>query len=430
MKAAFMTLGCKVNQFETETMEGLFRARGYDVVSFEETADVYVINTCSVTHLSDRKSRQLIRRAARMNPSACIAVTGCYAQVAPEEIRAIEGVRVVIGTKERARIVDYVEASLRGGTGVAGTITDIMQARVFEDIPLHSAPHRTRAFLKIEDGCQNFCTFCIIPYARGPVKSRALSALAREMNHLVEAGFHEVVLTGIHLGAYGIDLAERPTLADACRTALAEEKLRRLRLGSLESVELSADLLELMRTEPRFAAHLHLPLQAGSDNVLRAMNRHYDTAAFAQLIAEVRTAVPEVAISTDIIVGFPGETEEDFAVGMDFVRRMGFARMHVFPYSARRGTPAARRTDQVPPAVRKERAARMQLLAEELAEAYHRTALGSITEVLFETTEDGVTDGLTETYIRVYTDARVARGELVPMRLTHLYRDGVWGEII
>ena len=425
-----MTLGCKVNQFETETMEGLFRARGYDVVSFEETADVYVINTCSVTHLSDRKSRQLIRRAARMNPSACIAVTGCYAQVAPEEIRAIEGVRVVIGTKERARIVDYVEASLRGGTGVAGTITDIMQARVFEDIPLHSAPHRTRAFLKIEDGCQNFCTFCIIPYARGPVKSRALSALAREMNHLVEAGFHEVVLTGIHLGAYGIDLAERPTLADACRTALAEEKLRRLRLGSLESVELSADLLELMRTEPRFAAHLHLPLQAGSDNVLRAMNRHYDTTAFAQLIAEVRTAVPGVAISTDIIVGFPGETEEDFAAGMDFVRRMGFARMHVFPYSARRGTPAARRTDQVPPAVRKERAARMQLLAEELAEAYHRTALGSITEVLFETTEDGVTDGLTETYIRVYTDARVARGELVPMRLTHLYRDGVWGEII
>ena len=430
MKAAFMTLGCKVNQFETETMEGLFRARGYDVVSFEETADVYVINTCSVTHLSDRKSRQLIRRAARMNPSACIAVTGCYAQVAPEEIRAIEGVRVVIGTKERARIVDYVEASLRGGTGVAGTITDIMQARVFEDIPLHSAPHRTRAFLKIEDGCQNFCTFCIIPYARGPVKSRALSALAREMNHLVEAGFHEVVLTGIHLGAYGIDLAERPTLADACRTALAEEKLRRLRLGSLESVELSADLLELMRTEPRFAAHLHLPLQAGSDNVLRAMNRHYDTTAFAQLIAEVRTAVPGVAISTDIIVGFPGETEEDFAAGMDFVRRMGFARMHVFPYSARRGTPAARRTDQVPPAVRKERAARMQLLAEELAEAYHRTALGSVTEVLFETTEDGVTDGLTETYIRVYTDARVARGELVPMRLTHLYRDGVWGEII
>ena len=422
-----MTLGCKVNQFETETMEGLFRVRGYDIVPFEERADVYVINTCSVTHLSDRKSRQLIRRAARTNPAACIAVTGCYAQVAPEEIRALEGVRVVIGTKERAKIVDYVEASLRADTGVAGTITDIMQARVFEDIPLHALPHRTRAFLKIEDGCQNFCTFCIIPYARGPVKSRELSAVAREMRLLVDAGFHEVVLTGIHLGAYGIDLAERPTLADACRTALAEEGLRRLRLGSLESVELSADLLALMRTEPRFAAHLHLPLQAGSDAVLRAMNRHYDTAAFAALLADVRAAVPGVAISTDIIVGFPGETEEDFAAGMDFVRRMGFARMHVFPYSARRGTPAARRTDQVPPMVRKERAARMQALAEELAEAYHRSMLGSAVEVLFETCADGVSDGLTETYVRVYTDAPVTRGEIVPVRLTHIYKDGVWG---
>ena len=427
VKAAFMTLGCKVNQFETETMEGLFRARGYDVVPFEERADVYVINTCSVTHLSDRKSRQLIRRAVRTNPAACVAVTGCYAQVAPEEIRALDGVRVVIGTKERARIVDYVEASLRADTGVAGTITDIMQARVFEDIPLHALPHRTRAFLKIEDGCQNFCTFCIIPYARGPVKSRELSAVAREMRLLVDAGFHEVVLTGIHLGAYGIDLAERPTLADACRTALAEEGLRRLRLGSLESVELSADLLELMRTEPRFAAHLHLPLQAGSDAVLRAMNRHYTTEQFAQLVAEVRAAVPGVALSTDIIVGFPGETEEDFAAGMDFVRRMGFARMHVFPYSARRGTPAARRTDQVPPMVRKERAARMQALAEELAEGYHRSMLGSVAEVLFETQEDGVTDGLTETYVRVYTDAPVTRGEIAPVRLTHIYKDGVWG---
>jgi MiaB-like protein len=425
-----MTLGCKVNQFETETMEGLFRARGYDVVPFEERADVYVINTCSVTHLSDRKSRQLIRRAARTNPAACIAVTGCYAQVAPEEIRALEGVRVVIGTKERAKIVDYVEASLRADTGVAGTITDIMQVRVFEDIPLHALPHRTRAFLKIEDGCQNFCTFCIIPYARGPVKSRELSAVAREMRLLVDAGFHEVVLTGIHLGAYGIDLSARPTLADACRTALAEEGLRRLRLGSLESVELSADLLELMRTEPRFAAHLHLPLQAGSDAVLRAMNRHYTAEQFAQLLADVRAAVPGVAISTDIIVGFPGETEEDFAAGMDFVRAMGFARMHVFPYSARRGTPAARRTDQVPPMVRKERAARMQALAEELAEAYHRSMLGAVAEVLFETCADGVSDGLTEMYVRVYTDAPVTRGEMVLVRLTHLYRDGIWGELV
>ena len=424
---AFMTLGCKVNQFETLSMEGLFRARGYAVVPFEARADVYVINTCSVTHLSDRKSRQLIRRAARLNPRACIAVCGCYAQTAPEEVRALAGVRVVIGTKERARIVDYVEEALRAGN-VAGRITDAMQARTFEDIPLTHMPRRTRAFLKIEDGCQNFCTFCIIPYARGPVKSRALAAVRRETARLTAAGFHEIVLTGIHLGAYGIDLADRPTLADACRTVLSLPALRRLRLGSLESVELSDDLLTLIRTEPRFAAHLHLPLQAGSDAVLAAMNRHYDTAAFAQLIDGVRRAVPGVAVSTDIIVGFPGETEEEFAEGMEFVRRMGFARMHVFPYSPRRGTPAAQRADQVPAPVRKERAARMQALAEEMAEDYHRAALGAVTDVLFETTADGVTDGLTDTYIRVYTDAPVSRGALLPMRLVRLYRDGVWGE--
>ena len=195
-------------------------------------------------------------------------------------------------------------------------------------------------------------------------------------------------------------------------------------------MELSAELLELMRTETRFAAHLHLPLQAGCDSVLRAMNRPYTTEQFAQLVADVRAAVPGVAVSTDIIVGFPGETEEDFAAGMDFVRQMGFARMHVFPYSARRGTPAARRTDQVPPPVRRERAARMQALAEEMAEAYHRSMLGAVAEVLFETCADGVTDGLTETYVRVYTDAPVVRGEIVPVRLTHLYRDGIWGEMV
>ena len=425
---AFMTLGCKVNQFETLSMEGLFRARGYAVVPFEARADVYVINTCSVTHLSDRKSRQLIRRAARLNPRACIAVCGCYAQTAPEEVRALASVRVVIGTKERARIVDYVEEALRAGEGVAGQITDIMQARTFEDIPLTHMPRRTRAFLKIEDGCQNFCTFCIIPYARGPVKSRALAAVRRETARLTAAGVHEIVLTGIHLGAYGIDLPARPTLADACRTALSLPELRRLRLGSLESVELSDDLLALIRTEPRFAAHLHLPLQAGSDTVLAAMNRHYDTAAFARLIDGVRRAVPGVAVSTDIIVGFPGETEEAFAEGMDFVRRMGFARMHVFPYSPRRGTPAARRADQVPAPVRKERAARMQALAAQLTEDYHRAALRQVKDVLFETTADGITDGLTDTYIRVYTDAPVTRGALLPMRLVRLYRDGVWGE--
>ena len=426
-KAALTTLGCKVNQFETETMEGLFRQRGYAIVPFDESADVYVINTCSVTSLGEKKSRQLIRRARRLNERAVIAVTGCYAQVAPEEIRAIEGVRVVLGTKERAGIVDCVEraaceAGVFDGTG------DIMHASEFEDIPLFGAPARTRAFLKIEEGCENFCSFCIIPYARGPVRSRLLKSVRREAAKLLAMGFKEIVLTGIHLGCYGRDLGD-VTLADAVRAVLSLPGLKRLRLGSLESIELSDDLLALLAQEERFAGHLHLPLQAGSDEVLRAMNRHYDTAKFAALIERVERAVPGVAISTDVIVGFPGETQELFEESLAFVERMNFARMHVFPYSPRRGTPAAAFAAQVSEAEKKERVHRMQALAAEKSEAFHAAFLGTKTPVLFETEREGVTDGLTANYIRVYTDAPVRTGEIHTMRLVRLHRDGVWGEL-
>ena len=429
MKAALTTLGCKVNQFETETMEGLFKQRGYSIVPFDEAADVYVINTCSVTSLGDRKSRQIIRRAHRTNADAIIAVCGCYAQVAPEEIRAIEGVRVVLGTKERAQIVDYVERAMRED-GILDGVTDIRAARVFEDIPIFDSPERTRAFLKIEDGCENFCSYCIIPYARGPVKSREVAHVQREAEKLAALGFREIVLTGIHLGAYGRDLAGGVTLADACRAVLSAKGIWRLRLGSLESIELSPDLFSLIRTEERFCAHLHLPLQAGSDNVLRAMNRHYDTAEFARLLARVREEVPGVAISTDVIVGFPGETEEDFAAGLAFAKRMGFSRMHVFPYSRRTGTPAAARADQVPEAVKKERSHRMQALADRMAEAFHATFLGREMRVLFETEDEGLTDGLTDNYIRVYTKDAVRTGELYTVRLESIYKDGVIGRVL
>ena len=428
-KVALTTLGCKVNQFETETMEGLFKRAGYTVVPFEERADVYVINTCSVTSLGDRKSRQIIRRAHRENERAVIAVCGCYAQVAPEEIKAIEGVRVVLGTKERAQIVDYVERALRED-GILDGVGDIMQAHTFEDIPLYDSPQRTRAFLKIEDGCENFCSYCIIPYARGPVKSRALSHIRAEAEKLVRAGFHEIVLTGIHLGAYGRDLGGEVTLADACREVLSVAGLRRLRLGSLESLELSPELFALIREDERFCAHLHLPLQAGSDAVLRAMNRHYDTAEFARLIEGVRREVPGIAISTDIIVGFPGETEEMFAESLAFVARLGFSRMHVFPYSRRTGTPAARMADQVPEPVKKERVHRMQALAREKTAAFEQSFLGETLRVLFETRADGVTDGLTDNYIRVYVADDLPSGTLAAVRLDRLYRDGVWGSVV
>ena len=286
--AAFMTLGCKVNQFETETMEGLFKQGGYEIVPFESPADVYVVNTCAVTNVGERKSRQAIRRAARENPEAIIAVCGCYSQVRPEDVKALAGVHVVLGTKERSRIVEYVERAARERGRLLDGVGDVMHTESFEDIPLYDMPRRTRAFLKIEDGCQNFCSYCIIPYARGPVKSRPLAAIRREAEKLVGAGFLEIVLTGIHLGKFGSDLGENINLTDACREVLQVPGLKRLRLGSLESMELSPELFELIRSDERFCPHLHLPLQAGSDRVLREMNRHYDTAEFARLIEQVK----------------------------------------------------------------------------------------------------------------------------------------------
>ena len=426
LKVAFMTLGCKVNQFETETMEGLFKQKGHEVVPFREQADAYVINTCSVTSLGDRKSRQIIRRAHRKNPHAILAVCGCYAQVAPKEIEAIEGVRVVLGTKDRAKIVEYVEEAMQEEKKEIH-VENVMQGDSFEDIPIYDSPTRTRAFLKIEDGCENFCSYCIIPYARGPVKSRLPKHVRREAEKLVHLGFKEIVLTGIHLGAYGRDLAGAFTLADACRAVLSVSGLKRLRLGSLESIELTPDLFQIFREDDRFCKHLHLPLQAGCDHVLRDMNRHYDTADFAKLIQKVEQEVPGVAISTDIIVGFPGESEKDFAAALAFVRMMNFSRMHVFPYSKREGTPAARRKDQVPDTEKKDRVHRMQALAAEKTKAYEKSFLGKTMCVLFETERDGITDGLTDNYIRVYTDAKVATSEIYAMKLERAYKDGLWG---
>lgn len=426
---AFMTLGCKVNQYETETMEGLFRQAGYRVVPFTEPADVYIVNTCSVTMLGEKKSRQLVRRAQRQNEAALIAVTGCYAQLAPDIVGTLPGVRLIVGTQDRGRIVELVEEAA-AGSEVLRDVGDIMAADTFEDIPLFAAPERTRAFLKIQEGCQNFCTFCIIPYTRGPLRSRALVSVRREAEKLVAAGFREIVLTGIHLGAYGRDLTGTVTLADAARTVLEIDGLQRLRLGSLESVELTPALFTLLRDDRRFAHHLHLPLQAGSDAVLREMHRFYDTAGYERLLARIREEVPGIAISTDIIVGFPGETEAMFQESLAFVRRQEFARVHVFPYSRRPATPAAARSDQVPHPVRRERVKMMQALADEMAADYHGKFIGTIVPVLFETQHEGVADGLTDTYIRVYTKGPVKVGEITAMRLLQLYRDGLWGEPI
>ncbi|MBO6246536.1 MAG: tRNA (N(6)-L-threonylcarbamoyladenosine(37)-C(2))-methylthiotransferase MtaB [Anaerovibrio sp.] len=425
---AFITLGCKVNQFETESMEGLFKQSGYDIVPNTNVADVYVINTCSVTSFGDKKSRQLIRRVQRLNPKAIIAVTGCYSQAAPDEVKAIEGVRVVLGTSDRANIVNYVEQAM-AEDGIIDRVDDIMKARDFEDIPLYEMPARTRAFLKIQEGCTNFCSYCIIPYTRGPLRSRKLESIRSEAKKLLDHGFKEIVLTGIHLGAYGKDFKDGTSLYDAAKAVLELPGLRRLRLSSLESIELSPELLELIKTNPKFSHHLHLPLQAGSDEVLKKMNRHYNRDEFTSLIKNVKESVPGVAISTDVIVGFPGETEEMFAESLEYIKTLGFARMHVFPYSPRTGTPAAKMPDQVPEPVKKDRVHRLQALAQEMAEDFHSQYLGTVQEVLFETNNDGITDGLTDTYIRVYTDDEVETGELYKVRLEKLYKDGLYGKI-
>ncbi|MGM9540036.1 tRNA (N(6)-L-threonylcarbamoyladenosine(37)-C(2))-methylthiotransferase MtaB [Anaerovibrio sp.] len=428
--AAFVTLGCKVNQFESEVMEGLFKEAGYEIVEHSRPADVYVINTCSVTSLGDKKSRQLIRRVQRQNPEAVIAVTGCYAQIAPEQIKAIEGVRVVLGTANRRRIVEYVEQAILQNGKIIDGVTDIMKVREFEDIPILDMPTRTRAFLKIQEGCTNFCSYCIIPFTRGPLRSRPLDSVRREAEKLLANGFKEIVFTGIHLGAYGRDFKDGTSLADAAKAVLALPGLRRLRLSSLESIELSDELLALLRDNPRFSHHLHLPLQAGSDYVLKRMNRHYDREEFARLLARVRQAVPGVSVSTDVIVGFPGETEEMFAESLDYIRSLQFSRMHVFPYSPRTGTPAAAMPDQVPEPVKKERVHRLQAVAGEMAQEYCRSYLGTVQRVLLETDTDGEKDGLTDTYIRVYTNDGAELGEIYDVRLERLYKDGVYGTII
>lgn len=429
-RVALTTLGCKVNQFETEVMEGLFKKRNYEIGEFNQPADVYVINTCSVTHLGEKKSRQLIRRATRLNPNAIIAVAGCYSQVSPEQVESIPGVNVIIGTKDRHKIVDLVEEVADNHRQV-NVVTDIMQAQNFEDIPLFDTPGRTRAFLKIQEGCTNFCTYCIIPYARGPLRSRPLASILAEAQKLVDAGFKEIVLTGIHLGAYGRDLGGSISLIDAIKTVLSVSSLARLRLGSLESIEVSDELIELMLNDTRLCRHLHLPLQSGDNTVLMAMNRQYTAEQFSDLAMSIMRRVPNLALSTDIIVGFPGETEEMFNNGLDVVNNLDFAKIHVFPYSRRKGTPAADYPEQVPEEIKKHRVALLQAVSEKKADSFKKAYIGNVLDVLFETKSNKIIDGLTGNYLRVYADAgTITEGTICKVRLEKLFKDGLWGIIV
>lgn len=425
-RVAFLTLGCKVNQYDSDAMRSLFLSRGYTAA--EKDADIYVINTCSVTSIGDKKSRQLIRRIRREHPGAIIAAAGCYAQLSPEEVAAA-GCDVVVGNQNRARIVDYIEEAAAGRAG--SHVVDIMQVAEFENLTVTpEGEEKTRAFVKVQEGCDNYCTFCIIPYARGRLKSRRPDDAVAEVMLLAEKGYREIVLTGIHLGNYGVDLRDGTRLSTLVERLLAIPGISRIRLGSIESVEVSDELIRILQTERRVCRHLHLPIQSGSDAVLARMHRHYRLAEFKKLISTLREKIPGLALTTDLIVGFPGETEALFEETLETLRELKFSGIHVFPYSPRTGTPAASYPDQVSPAVKKERVHRVEELETEIATAYRRTFLGKSVRVLAEELRDGRWEGVSDEYIRVsFTGEGIEKGGLYEVRVTGLTEEGMEGEV-
>lgn len=433
-KIAFYTLGCKVNQADTASMENLFLRSGHQLVSFDGEADVYIINTCVVTNTGQRKSRQTIHRAIRKNPNALIVVTGCYPQTAAEEVKAIAGVDMIIGNQDRAQIVQLVEERLaHRQTDTLDAVHKLTASTAFEEMAAGDITDKTRAFLKIQEGCNQFCTYCIIPYARGPLRSRSLESIRTETQRLISAGFKEIVLIGIHLGCYGKENPDGPTLYDAVKTVLDVPGVQRLRLGSLESVEVETRLLTLMQEDARFCRHLHLPLQSGCDKTLQAMHRPYTTAKFKTLLADIKTRVPDIAITTDVIVGFPGETEADFETTCKFAESCGFSKMHIFPFSARKGTPAEKFAGAVTEAVKKERADILGKIDETMHKAFLQAMVGQTAEVLFEQPAgEDYFEGLTGNYQRVFVKSggRNLGGEILPVKITAFDGEKLLGEII
>lgn len=433
-KIAFYTLGCKVNQADTASMENLFLRSGHQLVSFDGEADVYIINTCVVTNTGQRKSRQTIHRAIRKNPNALIVVTGCYPQTAAEEVKAIAGVDMIIGNQDRAQIVQLVEERLaHRQTDTLDAVHKLTASTAFEEMAAGDITDKTRAFLKIQEGCNQFCTYCIIPYARGPLRSRSLESIRTETQRLISAGFKEIVLIGIHLGCYGKENSDGPTLYDAVKTVLDVPGVQRLRLGSLESVEVEPRLLTLMQEDARFCRHLHLPLQSGCDKVLQAMHRPYTTAKFKTLLADIKTRVPDIAITTDVIVGFPGETEADFETTCKFAESCGFSKMHIFPFSARKGTPAEKFAGAVTEAVKKERADILGRIDETMHKTFLQAMVGQNAEVLFEQPAgEDYFEGLTGNYQRVFVKSggRNLGGEILPVKITAFDGEKLLGKII
>ena len=427
MKVAICTLGCKVNQYETQALEQELLHRGHELVDFEETADAYVVNTCSVTAVSDKKSRQMLRQAQRRNPSAVIAACGCYAQTHPEDVKKL-GLDVIAGTNDRAKFIDLLERAAQDKTPIVD-VDDVWERRDFEVLPAGGMVNRTRAMLKVEDGCVNFCTYCIIPYARGPVRSLPLETAAEQTRQLRQEGYQELVLTGIEISSWGHDLKDGSSFIDLLETVSEAAGNMRIRLGSLEPRTITEDFCRRVVKLPNLCPHFHLSLQSGCDETLKRMNRKYDTARFYESVTLLRQYFDHVAVTTDLITGFPGETEEEFSQTLAFLRRCDFAQMHIFPYSIRPGTKAAE-MEQVPGPVKEERAARAAAVAAELHRAYLQGCVGQTYPVLFEQRKDGCAAGHAPNYMPVEVQTQEDYHNTVRhVKITGVVNDILMGEV-
>ncbi|WP_227934910.1 tRNA (N(6)-L-threonylcarbamoyladenosine(37)-C(2))-methylthiotransferase MtaB [Alkalihalobacillus deserti] len=419
---AFHTLGCKVNHYETEAIWQLFQKEGYEKVEYEATSDVYVINTCTVTNTGDKKSRQVIRRAIRKNPDAVICVTGCYAQTSPAEIMAIPGVDIVVGTQDRVKMLEYIEEFKRIREPING-VGNIMKSRVYEELDVPAFTDRTRASLKIQEGCNNFCTFCIIPWARGLMRSRDPKEVIKQAQQLVDAGYKEIVLTGIHTGGYGEDLKDY-SLARLLKDLEKVEGLKRIRISSIEASQLTDEVIGVIDQSEKVVRHLHIPLQSGSNTVLKRMRRKYTMEFFGERLDRLKEVLPGLAVTSDVIVGFPGETKEEFQETFDFIAKHKFSELHVFPYSKRTGTPAARMEDQVDEGIKNERVHRLIELSNQLAKEYSSLFEGEVLEMIpeeqdKENPDSGMYIGYTDNYLKVKVPATEEMiGKLLKVKIT------------
>ena len=425
MKYAFYTLGCKVNQYETQAMQQLLLARGDTLGEFDGVCDCYIVNTCTVTAVSDKKSRNAVRRARKLNPNAVIGVCGCYAQTAPEEIRKLD-VDVLIGTDGRAEFLDKMAAAAAEKLRWEH-VEDAGLPRAFEQLPSGGLAERTRALLKVEDGCNNFCTYCIIPYARGRVRSLPLENAVAEARKLAAEGYREIVVNGIEISSWGWEWHDGSCLRQLLAALCAAVPSVRIRLGSLEPRTIDEEFCKTLSGFENLCPQFHLSLQSGSDSVLRRMHRKYDSARYLQSVELLHRYFPGCAVTTDLIVGFPGETEEEFEASLALIRRCALSKVHIFPYSRREGTPAAKMPDQVPKAVKEARASRAAAVAAELEDAFHTSLIGTEQPVLFEQPENGFYAGHAPNYAKVYTAPGELHNAVRRVRITELCRDGVFG---